>query len=214
MKRYFSERLIVYLLGVIIMSFGVALSVEANIGVAPGSTVSYATSKLTPLSVGWCTSLFNVFWVLLQLAVTRRFELKLLLQFPLAYVFGRLIDFYLSIFRLYIPNPVFNYLYLIAGLLIFSLGIRLIVGADILLVPPDAFARAVGNVFGWPMSKSKLVFDVVVTAVSALLMLVFSGDVFSVVGPGTVICAAGTGPAIGLYTKLLPLRRLAKPGNR
>jgi uncharacterized membrane protein YczE len=54
------------------------------------------------------------------------------------------------------------------------------------------------------MSKAKLVFDIIVTIVSALLTLIATGNAFLAVGVGTVICAIGTGPAIGFFTKVFP----------
>ena len=203
-KRNLPKRIIFYLFGIVIMACGVAMAVRADIGVAPGSTVPYAVSKLTPLTLGQCSSLFHVFCMLLQLAITRRPTFKLLFQFPMAYAFGLLLDVFYMFLDIALPGILSRVLFLIAGLFIFSLGIRIIVGADVLLAPPDGLAQAIGNIFRWPMSKSKLVFDIAITALTAILTLAATGDVFLVIGVGTVICAIGTGPIIGLFTKLFP----------
>ena len=197
-------------LGFVVMSFGISMSIRADIGVAPGSSIAYAVSKLTPLSVGWCTSFFHISCILAQLAIKRRHLLKLVLQFPLVYVFGRLIDLFYGLLESNLPTLLHRIIFLVIGMLIFSLGIRIIVGADILLLPPDALALTIGGFFSWPMSKCKLASDIVLTAAAILLMLVFSGDIFSVIGIGTVICAVATGPIIGLFTKLLPFFDIGK----
>jgi len=203
-NRNLPKRICFYTFGVIVMYFGVALSVKVDIGVAPGSVIAYSLSKLTPLTVGMCTTIFQIFCVLVQLAITRRFTLKLILQFPLAYVFGFLLDFYLGLMRFELPGVAIRLLLLVAGMIIFSLGIRIIVGADMLLSPPDGLAQTLGRLLGWPMSKSKLGFDIVVTVIAAMLTLILAGNAFLAANVGTVICAAGTGPIIGLFTKLLP----------
>ena len=203
-KRNLTKRIIYYIIGTIIMAFGIAMAVRADIGVAPGSTISYAVSKLTPLTLGQCSALFHVFCMLLQLAISRRPTLKLLFQFPLAYVSGLLLDLFYLLLNVALPGIVYRVLFLTAGLFVFSLGIRIMVGADILLAPPDGLARSMGNKLGWPMSRSKLAFDIIITASAAILTLLAAGNALLVIGVGTVICAVGTGPIIGLYTKLFP----------
>ena len=197
-------------MGVVIMTFGIALSIRAYIGVAPGSAVPYAVSQITPLSIGQCATLFHIFCVLVQLGISRRITLLVVLQFPMAYVFGLLIDLFHMLLEITPANMLYSILLILAGMVIFSLGIRIIVGADLLLAPPDGLARTLGNFLGLPMSKSKLIFDIIVTVIAAALTLIVAGDAFIAVGIGTVICAIGTGPAIGLYTKLFPFFDIAK----
>ena len=206
------KRIIFYLIGLVIMAFGISMAIRADIGVAPGSTIPYAVSKLTPLSIGQCSSLFHVVCMLAQLAITRRPSLKLVFQLPLAYLFGLMIDVFYLLLDVTLPGYILSVLFVTAGLFVFSLGIRIIVGADILLAPPDGIAQAFGNIFGWPMSKSKLAFDIAVTAFTAVLTLILASDLFLVIGAGTLICAIGTGPVIGLYTKLFPFFDFSKNG--
>ena len=203
-KPNMKKRIIYYLIGMVVMAFGIAMAIRADIGVAPGSTIPYATSKLTPLSIGQCSSLFHVFCMLIQLAISRRPTLKLLLQLPFAYAFGFLLDVFYPLLDIAFPGMIHRVLTLIVSLFIFSLGIRIIVGADILLSPPDGLALALGRALGWPMSKAKLAFDIIITSFTAVLTLIMAGDLFLVVGVGSVICAIGTGPIIGLYTKMFP----------
>ena len=210
LKNGMVKRVSFYLLGTVIMAFGISMAVRADIGVAPGSTISYATSKLTPLTIGQCSSLFYVFCMLLQLAMTRKPTLKLLFQFPMAYIFGLLIDTFYALLEFQPPGFLHRLALLLAALAVFSLGIRIMVGADILLPPADGLAQTLGKKFGWPMSKGKLAFDIIITVVTAILTLIAADDLFLVVGVGTVICAIGTGPLIGLFTKLFPFFDTAK----
>jgi len=212
-KRIPVKRIIFYLAGLVVMAFGIAIAVKADIGVAPGSVLPYAVSRLTPLTVGLCSTLFHVFCVLLQLVITRRLSINLVFQFPLAYVFGFLLDLFISMMGFSISNMVFRVLLLLAALFIFSFGIRIIVGANILLAPPDGLARSLGNAFGWPMSKGKLAFDIIVTVLALLLTLIIAGNAFMAVNIGTVICAIGTGPIIGLFTRLFPFFDFKETGE-
>ena len=203
-KYYFAKRVALFISGLITMAFGVALAVKADIGVAPGSVIPYSVSLLVPLSVGMCSTLFHALCGLIQLIMNRRVTLKLILQFPIAYVFGFLLDFFLGFMTFDLHSIVFRIIFILAAIFTFSYGLRAIVGANVLIMPPDGLTWAVGNKLNWPMSKSKLVYDIIVTVIGILIMWIFAGNAFLSVNIGTVICAVGTGPVIGLYTKLLP----------
>ena len=211
-KNNLVKRTFIYTAGIFVMAFGIAMTVRADIGVAPGGVLAFAASKLSPLSIGQSTSVFHIIFMLAQLAITRNPTRTLLFQFPLAYAFGFLIDLFYGLLNITISGMLPGVILLTAGMAVLSAGLRAIVGADILLMPPDALALAVGNIFGWPMSKSKLAFDIAMTALAAVLTLIIVNDAFLVVGIGTVICAAATGPAISFYTKLMPFLDVPK-GN-
>jgi len=212
-KQKLAIRLTYYFLGLIIMAVGISMTIRADIGVAPGGVLPFAVSKLTPLRVGLCISIFQILCVLVQFSITRRATLKLALQLLMAYVFGLLIDIFYVLFNVELSIMSFRILLLLAGLFIFSFGIRIIIGAAILLVPPDALAFTIGDKFGWAKSRAKLVFDVAVTFAAALLTLTVAGNAFLTVGIGTVICAIGTGPIIALFTKLFPFFDVQKAGE-
>ncbi|NLB29517.1 MAG: hypothetical protein GX823_04760 [Clostridiales bacterium] len=199
-----AKKLSVYILGIVAMAFGVSLAIQAGIGVAPGNVISYAVSKLTVLSVGWCTTLFHVACILAQLAIIKRFTIGLAAQFPQAFILGRLIDFFLWLFSISPPNLVYSIVLICIGILVFSFGIRAMLGANLIFLPSDGLGLAAGEKLGWKYPKVKLAQDIIYTATAAALMLIFSGDVFSVVGIGTVLSAVATGPAVGLFTRLLP----------
>ena len=198
------KRIAVYLLGVVTMAVGISLAIRAGIGVAPGGVISYAVSRLTVISVGWCTTLFHIVCIFAQLLISRRFTVGLVIQLPLAFVFGRLIDFFLGIFAISPANLIVSIAILCGGIIVFSFGIRAMAGADLLLLPSDGLAQIAGAKVGWKFPKAKLVEDILFTVTAVALMLAFSGDVFSVVGIGTVLSAAATGPMVGVFTRLMP----------
>ena len=198
------KRVSLYTVGLLIMTFGIALSSKAGIGVAPVSTISYAASYLLPLSFGMCSSMFHGICFIAQLLLTRRFNIMVALQIPAVYVFGFLIDFFSLFLRFSPPALLFAIPLIIFSVLVFSFGLRIILGSDLVLPPPDSLVRLIGDLLGWPMSKAKLVFDIAVVASSAVLTLLFLKDAFVAVGIGTIICVAITGPAIGFYQKAFP----------
>ena len=77
------KRYIFLVVGLAIMSFGVAFSINAELGTLPVSSIPYVTSEISGLSVGTTTIIVNTIIVLLQIVVLRRqFKLIRLLQIP------------------------------------------------------------------------------------------------------------------------------------
>jgi len=186
------------------MTFGIALSSKAGIGVAPVSTIAFAVSRLVPLTFGMCSSSFHGLCFLAQYVISRKLTILTVLQIPAVYVFGLLIDFFSSILRFPPPDLLYAIPLIIVSALLFSLGIRIIIGSGLVLPPPDSLVRLISEKAGWPMSRTKLLFDICVVTAAAAVTLVFLQDPFIAVGTGTILCVIITGPAIGFYQKALP----------
>ena len=82
-----------------VMALGVACSIQANLCTSPISSVPYAVSRFTPLTVGTATIAMHCVFILIQILILRRrYDPVQLLQLPVAIVFGYLTD--LSVFGL------------------------------------------------------------------------------------------------------------------
>lgn len=77
------KRAFVLIFGLVVMAFGVAFSINAELGTSPVSSIPYVTSLISGLTVGTTTIIVNTVIVLLQIVVLRRhFRLIRLLQIP------------------------------------------------------------------------------------------------------------------------------------
>ena len=93
MKRNLSGRIAVLVIGLWIMSLGIAFSIAAGLGTSPISSLPYTLSMLTPLTVGTATIMLHVILITLQALILRhRYRPIQLLQLPLAVLFGLLTD--------------------------------------------------------------------------------------------------------------------------
>jgi uncharacterized membrane protein YczE len=209
----FLLRIIFYFFGLLIMSFGISLAIMARIGVPPASTPAIVASMLTPLSIGMCAALFYIFFIALQIAMTRRATIQHALQMPVSYAFGWLIDFYLYFFPIVPSGFVYSVVVLVCGTLLLALGICCVLKTNMVMMPPDALTRTVGDKLGWPMSKAKLAFDITLVVISTVATFIFLGINYIpvVVGVGTVIFASLAGPSIRFFQKLLPFLDIQKP---
>ena len=204
------KRFLLYFLGLAVMTAGVALSTRANIGVAPVASMYLSLSLLTPLTMGACSTIFQLLCVLMQVILTKRVGRQHLLQIPVAWLFGVLVDFFLNLLRFRNANFFVGLVLLVPGALCVSLGIWCIMCADMIMSPPDMLTLTIGNKLGWPMAKAKLAFDIGLVVASAALTTVLFGSPFVAVGVGTLVFAVVTGPGIRLFQKLLPFLDLRK----
>ena len=82
-------RLPMYLVGLFIMTIGIAISVKSNLGVSPVSSIPYTMTCIWGIEMGKATILFHIVLVLIQLIILRKnFKLISLLQIPVGVVFG------------------------------------------------------------------------------------------------------------------------------
>ena len=74
-------RLVVYLIGLFIMTLGISMSVKSNLGVSPVSSIPYTLTCITGLEMGKATILFHIVLVALQFVILRgAFQIKSLLR--------------------------------------------------------------------------------------------------------------------------------------
>lgn len=105
MKHNLKKRLVLYFLGLFIMTVGIAISVKSDLGVSPVSSIPYTLTCVWGIEMGKATILFHAVLVVLQIAILRKkFQVKNLLQVPVGVVFGYFTTFsnYLMSFA---PDP-------------------------------------------------------------------------------------------------------------
>ena len=62
----YTTRLIVYLLGLFIMTLGISMSVKSDLGVSPVSSIPYTITCITGLEMGKATIVFHIALVALR----------------------------------------------------------------------------------------------------------------------------------------------------
>ena len=182
--------------GLLIMAFGIAFSIQGVLGTSPISSLPYVVSLLIPLTVGEATICLHVVLILLQILILRRnYDPIQLMQLPVAVVFGYLTDLGVWVVQgLPVPNYGVQWLYcLIAG---------------VVTLAGEGFILAVCQVTAIPFGNMKVGFDLTLVAISVVLSLGFLHGLYGV-REGTVAAAV----LVGLTAKKLqPLlqRRLEK----
>lgn len=198
-KKETAKRYILFVISLLIMGFGIALTKHAELGVTPISSVANVVSiKFTFLSFGMWLTVSNCVLLIGQIILLRRnFKPIQLLQLPLSFLFGYFTDFGMWIAS-FIPNDIYiiRLLLVLAGIVILGVGIALGVIADVILNAGEAFVKALADVTKKDFGNTKIVFDVSWVALSIILSLVFFGGRLEGTREGTVISAVLVGVVV------------------
>ena len=200
-NRRFILRVTVYIFSLALLAFGVAVSVNSNLGVSPVNSLPYALSQI--LKVPLSTSIIIVYtvYVLLQVAILRKdFKPYLLLQLVFAVIFGYFVDFFkfvLGDFRL--PGYFGQLTMVVISAVLIGTAVAMYLSVRLLPLPMEGLVNAIVIA-----SKGKVKFSFVKTAcdsisvlLAASLSMIFLGKLVGV-REGTVITALLLGPIAGL----------------
>lgn len=194
------KRFIIYIAGLNLIAAAVVLNIRYDLGVAAFSSVMYAVAEIYHISLGTATIICYLIFVSMQCVLSKRITLTYALEIPLSFAFGLLTDFY----DFLIPD--FS-LALVPGALCFfltmfvtALGVFLCVKSRLILTPVEGIVQTISDVFKFPFSMVKNVYDVSLVAISALLCIAY-GAPFYGIGAGTVLSAFAIGRIIKIYER-------------
>lgn len=195
------KRTAVLIVGLFIMSFGVGLSIRADLGTSPVSSIPYVLNIITGLSVGTTTIIVNVLIVLLQIVLLRkRFRPLQLLQIPVCIAFGLLCDLALACMPGVIPQNYWQqWLICAAGIVLVGLGVSLEVTANVTTLAGEGLSLALCQLF--PKVKfgyMKVIVDCSFVVIAVALSFIFLHRL-AAVREGTVAAAL----LVGIIAKTL-----------
>lgn len=194
-----TKKLILYAAGLFFLALGVSISIQAGLGVSPVSSLAYAFSLTAGLSIGVTTVLANILFILVQIILSKRIEMKdFMIQLIIAFLFGLFMDVTLFIAKLF-PQPetiVMQFIYLFISLYVVSAGLFGYFTAKLPLMPYDALTAVISEQFKWKFSKAKVRSDVINVGVAGAICLLFIQS-FGSIGIGTVIAALFIGKITG-----------------
>jgi len=195
------RRWIVYVIGIYVLTVGVALAIRAGIGISPQSSLTRTmTLVYPPLSQGT----YNFMLELIMLALTyvvlpKDFKLKNFASLIPAFVLAVFLDFNLHITETIKPDV---YMLKLALLIVadaaLAFGLFLMIHANLVLMPIDMFVNTIFKRTGWKWGNIKTCFDCTLLVLSAAIGLAFLADI-PFIREGTVLNAIFVGQYIRLY---------------
>lgn len=210
------ERLVWFSAGILINSFGIVLITKGALGTSQISSIPYVLSlQLPSISFGMFSFIMNMVYIVLQaLLLRRQFKPIQLLQIVVNVVFSVSIDVFMAMLSFYAPQQLFTrVLSAVAGCIVLAFGISVEVAPDLIMVPGEGIVAAISKVSGRRFGSVKVMFDVTLILIAALLSWLFFGNIVGV-GVGTLLSAVSVGQFVNLINRHVPLlqhiRALAK----
>lgn len=205
-RRYF-----ILFWGLVFNALGVVIVTGAELGTSPIASTPYTLSLLIPaLTLGNWTILFNFFLIACSalLLWKNAKPLEIVLELVVSVVFGYLVDLFMFLFDFISPSHyVLRLLCVIIGCAVVAFGVYLEVVADVVMLAGDAFVRAIVHRTGGQHGTIRMISDISMVALAAILSLVFMGELKGV-REGTIISALITGLFVGLFSRFF--RRLTR----
>lgn len=190
--------------GLIIMTFGVAISVKSDMGVTPISSIPYTMTVVSGMDLGIATIIFSVFMVLLQIVfLGQQYKIINLLQIPVGILFGIFLTLSGKVI-MYLPDPgnlIIRIILMLVSTVFVAVGVFLYVPAGFIPLAPEGFLLALSKVTKLKISTAKIISDVTMVFISlgTCLMVIHS---LGSVGIGTIVAALLVGSEVKWITKI------------
>lgn len=201
-------RVIIYVIGLLILAFGVAFSVNSNLGVSPVNSLPYVISLIVEKKLGTCVTVVFISYILLQILILRKdFQWFNLAQILCSTLFGKFVDFAKMVVGDFtIPTYAGQLTMLAISIVLIAIGISAYMGVKLINMPMEGLTAAIASKL--PKAKFhnvKVVVDCVAVGTGIILSFVFLGGLFGI-REGTVISAMAIGKVIPYVNKVtLPI---------
>ena len=184
------------------MAFGVAFSIEANLGTSPISSIPYVLSLQFPFTLGQFIFIINMFFILAQFILLKKdFELIQFLQIFANVIFSVCVDISMNLLNwLTIDNFIVGLFSLLIGCCLLALGIAIEVAPDVLVIPPEGIVRVITTIVNKKFGTIKVIFDVTLVSIAVILSFLFFGKLNGL-GLGTIISAIIVGHIVNFINQ-------------
>jgi uncharacterized membrane protein YczE len=184
---HLSTKWLVFLIGLLVMSFGIVLMIKADIGSAPWDVFHIGLYKQFGLSIGTWSIIAGFFILLIASLLSKKWpQLGAFLNMLLVGIF---IDLIMMIPFLKTPSSlVEQIIMLVLGILIIGYGIGLYISAKCGAGPRDSLMLVLTEKTGWKVQYIRGAIEIVVLTLGFIL----DGPIFI----GTIIFCFSIGPIV------------------
>ncbi|MFD2704017.1 YczE/YyaS/YitT family protein [Salibacterium lacus] len=212
MEREFAKhehllaRWLIFMLGIIIMSFGIALMIKAELGSAPWDVLHVGLQHQFGLTVGTWSIIIGIVIIGLSSLMERR------LPQAGSVVNMLIVGIFIDLFLWVLSTPdsfLMRLLMLMAGIIVIGYGIGTYIAPGCGAGPRDSLMLALQKKTGWKVSRVRSLMEVLVLIIGWVL----GGPVFI----GTILFSLGIGQVVGFtlpQCTIMVNRLLGRGGTR
>lgn len=201
-------RVVVFVVGILLIAFGVALTAKASLGNSPISAIPYSLSLYLPmLTFGTWVILFNLLLVTIEcMLLFRKISLlNIAIQIVLTFTFGGFIDASMFILQSFEPDTyVLKILAVVIGCFIIAAGALCELYSNISVLPGDGFVMAISVITGFDFGRIRLLSDIAMSAIALAICLFALGNAAGV-REGTLISALLIGNIVRFMIARYPI---------
>ena len=214
-------RWMIYLVGLVLLAFGLTLNTKMGLGVSAIMTISVTISDIWKLNLGDITLAVYTLFIVIQMLIHLRkgwggdrkaLGMRLLmdaLQLPLSLVFTRVINLisaWLPVFSEAYAGQFWGSLWgriigLIAAIILTGIGVSMSLNMRLVPNPGDGIVQTLADATKKSVGFTKNWFDILNVCVALVLGLIFAGGLVGV-NVGTILAAVGIGRVIALTNRL------------
>ncbi len=205
MTKNLFKRTVILAVGLFVMALGVSLSIKANLGTSPISSVPFVYSLKLPFTIGIVTVSMHVIFIFLQIIILRKdYKLIQLFQLVVAFVFGFFTDFTFSLVSatVYVSNYLLQWLLCLVSTAIIAFGVFLEVKSKVIYLAGEGLVLAISQRFKIDFGKVKVGFDSSLVIISLISSLIFFHSLKGI-REGTIASALLVGTCVRFFNKKL-----------
>jgi uncharacterized protein len=210
-KKISFPAIVLYFLGLILMSIGIPAMIKSNMGITVVTSFPYSISVITGLfTIGRWVTIFQCVVLIIAIIVLKRITVSMVTSFATAALLGLFIDFFVFVFDpIVIESLVMRVLTVIISSTVMATGAGILIFSGFPPIPDLVFLRDVSKEKNIEMGRLKQYFDLSVLVMTVSLTLIVLKRIIGV-GIGTVISFAIVGFVIGFVNKVLNKYALSK----
>jgi hypothetical protein len=214
MEKGMYRRIAMFVVGLFLMTLGIALSTKADIGTTPISSIPFVLCLSTGIDLYITTFAMNIFLIVLQFLLLRKdFKLISLLQLPTAIVFSIFTKVTVDMVSSLQPASYLDcWVFTVLSVIILGFGISLVVSSRTTIVPGEGAVLALSIRTKMPFSRMKIIFDITNISIAAAISLISFGYLEGV-REGTVFAGIFIGVVVK-YATVVVKRIFPDPENR
>ena len=221
MKKITKCSELLWVLGTLFVALGVSICSKANLGVsmiaAPAFVIYEAIAPLSTLfSVGMTEYLIQGVLLIVLCVTIKKFRVKYLLTFVVAFIYGYALDLFLWIFANVTFEPIWlKWVMLVVGDVCTGFGVACFFHTGYPLQVYEFFVTTISQRFKINVNKVKWAFDMSLLAVSLIFAFTLFGDLltfdwstiwyssFHSIGLGTIVTTIINSPIISFMSKII-----------
>ncbi len=208
-------RYLMLLIGMSLIALAVSIITRTHFGTSPVQSLAFAVSVRfsKQLTFGTCSFLWNCVLIIVQLIVLRKeFKLFQLLQLPLSFFFGAMVDLTGSLVNTFFPKEIILIIGMLClGFIILSMGIYLTIKANVIMNSPEAATLAISRKLGISFGKTKLICDGTTVILTIIFCFIFfreyRSDIIGIATISTVVIPSILIDVIANIDRLLTKRK-------